>query len=103
MTFAHRSSLAKFRCGVAPLRTETGRYKYLPVHERKCPFCKTVVESELHVLLNCPMYTFDRQVLVNKALSFNSNFSESSETDKLIFLFNHTGLIRILAKTVLIF
>jgi len=66
MSFAHRSSLAKFRCGVAPLRIETGRYEKLPVHERKCPFCKTVVESELHALLNCPMYTFDRQVLLTK-------------------------------------
>ena len=30
----HRSALAKFRCGIAPIRTETGRYEGLPL-ERK--------------------------------------------------------------------
>ena len=27
MSFTHRSALAKFRCGVAPIRLETGRYE----------------------------------------------------------------------------
>jgi len=35
MSFAHRSSLAKIRCGVAPLRIETGRYENLPVHKKQ--------------------------------------------------------------------
>ena len=32
MTRSHRSALAKFRCGVAPIRLETGRYEKLPVN-----------------------------------------------------------------------
>ena len=63
MPYAHRSSLAKFRCGVAPLRLGTGRYENLSVNERTCPFCKSVVESEKHVLLECPLYATDRHVL----------------------------------------
>ena len=32
----HRSALAKFRCGVAPIRIETGRYERLALNERLC-------------------------------------------------------------------
>ena len=35
----HRSDLAKFRCGVAPIRLETGRYEILPLDECKCFVC----------------------------------------------------------------
>ena len=51
MPFCHRSALSKFRCGVAPLTIETGRYINLPVSERTCPFCKDLVETEMHVNL----------------------------------------------------
>ena len=34
MPRCHRSALAKFRCGVAPIRVETGRYERLPLDER---------------------------------------------------------------------
>ena len=33
----HRSVLAKFCLGVAPIRLETGRYEYLLETERLCP------------------------------------------------------------------
>ena len=45
----HRSAFAKFRCGVAPLRIETGWYEQLEVSDRKCPFCEQDVETEFHV------------------------------------------------------
>ncbi len=42
-----RSALAKFRCGVAPLRIETGRYTKTPEEERLSTVCKVQeVESE---------------------------------------------------------
>ena len=44
LNFKHRSAIAKFRCGVAPIRLETGRYEHLNVDERICPICKTEVE-----------------------------------------------------------
>lgn len=34
----HRTAFAKFRCGVASLRIETGRYERLSVDERTCIF-----------------------------------------------------------------
>ena len=50
---ARRSSLAKFRCGVAPLRIETGLDEMLPYDMRNCFHCVTDVETEEHVLLEC--------------------------------------------------
>ena len=34
-----RSALAKFRCGVAPLELERGRYKNVKVEDRLCNMC----------------------------------------------------------------
>ena len=43
--------MAKFRCGVAPLRIETGRFERLSVEDRLCFHCygDGLVEDELHV------------------------------------------------------
>ncbi len=67
----HRSALAKFRCGVAPIRLETGRYERLPVSSRVCPFCTDHVEDEMHVLLSCPLYNDIRAYLFDKANELN--------------------------------
>ena len=53
---SHRSAFSRFRCGVAPIRIETGRYERLTEEERVCPFCNSEIENELHVLINCPLY-----------------------------------------------
>ena len=64
----HRAAFAKFRCGVAPLRIETGRFENKPLEERKCPFCD-IVETESHVLLDCDTYSDLRQdVLVGRRI-----------------------------------
>ena len=39
---ARKSALA-FRCGVAPLRIEAGRFDDIPAHERYCFHCVTYV------------------------------------------------------------
>ena len=61
-----RSALAKFRCGVAPLRIETGRYEMIPYGERYCFNCEYKIESEEHVLLECPIYNDIRSELFSK-------------------------------------
>ena len=53
----HLSALARFRCRIAAIRIETGRYEGLPENERICPVCENVVEDEYHVLCQCPSYT----------------------------------------------
>ena len=71
----------KFRCGVAPIRIETGWYEHLSVDERKCPFCNNV-EDEGHVLLNCHLYEDTRLELVEKATILEPNFTNLSDLEK---------------------
>jgi hypothetical protein len=47
----YTSAFAKFRCGVAPLRIETGRYENKIVNERVCFICHEQIEDEKHALL----------------------------------------------------
>ncbi len=52
----HRSSMAKFRAGVAPLRLETDRYDNTDEADRICFQCADIVESEEHFILHCPLF-----------------------------------------------
>ncbi len=47
----YRLALAKFRCGVAPLHIETGRYRNIPEESRVCFQCANKIENELHVII----------------------------------------------------
>ena len=95
----HRYALAKFRCGVAPLRLETGRYENIPESERLCPYCRDFVEDEFHVMLNCSLYENERRSLLLKANEINSEFYNFNDCDKIKFLFSNKRMIRFTAKT----
>ena len=56
MQRSHRSSFAKFRKGVAPLRIEAGRYERIAELDRVFINCNDAVKSEEHVLMDCPLY-----------------------------------------------
>ena len=99
LPYPHRSAFSKFRCGVAPIRLETGRYENLAEPQRICPICFIDVESELHVLLKCPVYVQERQILFDKARKVNLNFDTINDIEKLKFLFSNPDMIRITAKT----
>ena len=68
MPFALRSSIAKFRIGIAPLRLETGRYEGLAVNQQTGFNCNENVESEQHVLLKCPLYEDLQQCLIRLSI-----------------------------------
>ena len=95
----HRSAFAKFRCGIAPLRLETGRYEQLDINDRKCPFCKHDIETEMHALLKCKEYVDIRNILFEQASSIESNFSDFTDIEKVEFLFSNERMIRSSAKT----
>lgn len=98
MSLRHVAAFSKFRCGVAPLRNETGRYEGLRVGNRLCPFCGEV-EDESHVLLRCYMYDDLRQTLFDKAITIDGNFTSLTEHCQLQFLFTKSDMCRISAKT----
>ena len=97
MPRSYRSALAKFRCGVAPIRIETGRYEKLLLENRKCFNCNEV-EDEIHVLFHCVLYDYIRESLFNECIVKCPTFLEKSDADKLCFLFSKPDLCFNLAK-----
>lgn len=99
INFKHRSALAKFRCGVAPIRIETGRYEQLDLAERLCPLCDlNEIESEEHVLIRCSAYTTMRNDLFNVINNICHDFNNFCDTDKLCFILSNPDTCKISAK-----
>ena len=59
--FELRKSITKFRCSDHNLEIERGRYKQIKLEERLCKFCPMNVETELHFLQHCHMYSTLRE------------------------------------------
>ncbi len=95
---SHRSALAKFRCGVAPIRIETGRYENVPANLRYCFNCSEEIEDETHVLLLCPLYDVLRKDLL-KECEKKYDFTELSPLEKLYIIFTDRDLTFYSAKT----
>ena len=83
MPHSDRSALAKFRCGTAPIRIETGRYQQLSVNERLCPFQCGVVETEAHVLAECQVYEDLRHKVWQAARLLDHQFDQQDPNYKL--------------------
>ena len=86
MSRMKRSALVKFRCGVAPLRIETGRNEMIPYDKRNCYNCITKVENEEHVLLECPLYKDIRLELCSKIVMPSHIFDALSNPEKVCHL-----------------
>ena len=97
--FNDRSAFAKFRCGVAPIRLETGWYENIKLEERCCFNCSNLIEDETHVILHCPVYSDFRNNLFTEILKDNRNFMSLSDCQKIVFLFSNQDVFRIIAKT----
>ena len=97
MPKSYRSSLAKFRCGVAPIRVETGRYENIPFDERLCDNCN-VVETEAHCLLECYLYDDIRHELLEQAREVFSDFDNFLMSEKLSVILSDTRLCFTSAK-----
>jgi hypothetical protein len=99
MSKGPRSALAKFRCGVAPLRLETGRYTRTPEEERLCTLCDVAeVESEEHCLIRCGLYPDIHKRLFNAAIAINPQFHVLSDCEKLSFILSNAKLVFTTAK-----
>ena len=99
MSLSHRHALAKFQCGVAPLRLETGRYANIPEHEQCCFNCEDKIESELHVLVECPVYENFRDDLYDVANQKVANFDQLSSQQKLCAILSNSSIAHKSAKT----
>ena len=85
----HRSILAQLRCGILPLRIETGRFQNIPPEFRLCLLCnQNCTEDENHFLFNCPFYEDLRQVFFTKVIAMFPNFSMLDFGEKCNILFS---------------
>ena len=75
--------MAQFRSGTLPLNIEVGRGQKL--EDRRCPFCKVNVESEVHFLVECQKYCTYRDAMY-KALEFDYILLGSDNSDKAVRL-----------------
>ena len=88
---SHRSILAQLRCGILPLKIETGRFTNVPVEFRLCLFCSdNCIEDEEHFLFHCELYQEIREsffVKISKklplfnTLAFGEKFKILMEED----------------------
>ena len=60
-------SLIKFRTGNHRFPIETGRYKNIPIKDRKCRFCNTLGD-EFHYLLECNRFNSSRAKYIDNFL-----------------------------------
>ena len=92
------SHIAKFRCGVAPLKIETGRYQSLNIEERTCFNCLSKVEDEVHVLIECPLYQDIRHELFSNIQKFNADFSSFDNIITFNYIMSHDEIAKYSAK-----
>lgn len=90
----HSLALARFRISSHNLRIETGRYDQpkTPPENRICNYCDTrSVESEIHFILDCPLYTDER-------LELKRTIREEIPWEDLIALSNEDYFICIMSS-----
>ena len=93
-----RSALAKFRCGVAPLQIELGRYSKVDVKDRLCTFCeRNEVEDECHTLLRCDLYADIQNDLFYQCRNI-IDFDNLTDFEKVNFILTDDDIVRYSAR-----
>ena len=70
-----RCAMAKLRLSNHPLLIETGRHSKIEWQLRFCPFCPTIIEDEIHFLVQCPNYKDMRENLLTKHILTNGEIT----------------------------
>ncbi len=90
-----RSILAQFRCGILPLKIETGRYINLKIQKRICELCDmNEIEDEFHFLIQCPLYFQLRKELFDAAKNWYPDFDNIADDVKMVILISDDDLCR---------
>ena len=81
--------MIKHRCGILPLRIETGRFVGEAPDQRLCRFCQlNSIEDETHFLLDCTCYIHIREQVFGDIILTN-DFINSSVHGKLNFIIHN--------------
>ena len=92
-----RRCLAEIRLSAHNLEIERGRYSKTPREQRLCKFCAeqgtSIVEDELHFLLQCPLYKDKRDILLGTVTLETPRFTYLPIQSKLLYLLTAEGSI----------
>ena len=95
--------MTKLRCSSHTLAIEKGRHTKpkTELNKRICYYCKCV-EDEIHFLLNCPIYSDDREKLLQIVEIKNKDFDslDNSAKFRLILENNDPHILKNLGKFV---
>ncbi len=86
----------QLRCGILPLRIETGRYgpKPLPPEDHICLLCNSEPETELHFLFHCNLYPQQRQTFYAFVNTINPQFTNVDVLSKFHLIMNNPKVIK---------
>ena len=84
--YTQRKLITKFRISTHNLEIEQGRYNNTPLDKRICKLCNTVVEDEVHFLLECPRLQNKRQLYITNIEYKFKNIKLLSNKTKFIWL-----------------
>ena len=96
--YRSKKCISQIRCGVAPLKIETGRYSQTPICERIYFKCTQIVEDEIHVLILYPDYQNIKAILFEKTVSLNNDFPSYEDTEKFKYLMSHADIVKYCVK-----
>ena len=84
VTGARKTALVEMRSGANDLEIEQGRRSKVEVKDRICGECKTGIEDEIHVVLECQAYEHIRQEMVAKLQAERMNVEGTSREERWI-------------------
>ena len=95
----HRKAVTRLRLSCHPLMIEKGRHHKPPLErcDRKCPFCKSLIENEFHFIITCPIYENERNSLFRVCAKNSLHFETMSNDAKFIFIMSNED-IKVTAK-----
>ena len=77
---------------------EKGRHEGLDEHQRWCPFCEDIVETEQHFLLECNTFGSHRTQFFTEIGEINPDFSELDEEQKFCYLLSEPEVARLVGN-----
>ena len=85
-----RSLISQFRCGILPLKVETGRFSQIPLEFRLCTFCSLdKIEDEFHFFFDCNFYSDFRIEFYDKIIDIYPYFPNLNNSDRLKLCMNN--------------
>ena len=98
----YKCSFAKLRCGVAPLKIESGRYEGVSIENRTCfnNICNVdnCIENEKHVYFSVQYMQICVVIYLNMLVFFNNNCMQLSDEEFFLFLFSDENICFYSAK-----